>query len=118
MVRAVLRMSHRLRPTNIYQAIVSGLRTIAPFPNHDDVCRSVDETSVPTELVKDRKMLIACPKHEIGALEDRIRQGAKVIAHAKHWTVLDILKPYSSKRSGYSDQLSKKNRGYDDHHVW
>ena len=63
---------------------------------------------MPKALVKDGKMLIACPKHEIGALEDRIRQGARVIAHAKHWTVLDISKPSSSKRSGYSDQLSNK----------
>ena len=70
------------------KAINSGLRTIAPFPNPDDVCRSVDETSVPAELVKDGKMLIACPKHEMGALGDRIRQGARVVAHAKHWTLL------------------------------
>ena len=68
----------------------------------------MNETSVPTELVNDGKMLIACPKYEIGALEDRIRQGARVIAHAKHWTILDISKPSSSKRSGYSDKLSKK----------
>ena len=90
------------------EAIDSGLLTIAPFPNRDDVCRSVDETSVPAELVKDGKMLIACPKHEMGALEDRIREGARVVAHAKHWTVLNISKPSGLKLSGYSDQLSKK----------
>lgn len=90
------------------EAIDSGLRTIAPFPNPDDVCRSVDETYVPAEWVKDDNILIACPKHEMGALEDRIREGARVVAHAKHWTVLDISKASVSNRSGYSDQLSKK----------
>lgn len=73
-------------------AIDSGIRTIAPYPRHDDVCQTVDETSVPKELVKQGKVLIACPKHEMGALSDRIRQGASVVAHAKHWTLLHASK--------------------------
>lgn len=71
-------------------ALDSGLKTLAPYPNADDVCRIVDETSVPNVLVKQGKSLIACPKHEFGALEDRIKEGAAVIAHAKHWSVLRV----------------------------
>ena len=71
-------------------ALDSGLKTLAPYPNADDVCRVVDETTVPNVLVKQGKSLIACPKHEFGALEDRIKEGAVVIAHAKHWSVLRV----------------------------
>jgi hypothetical protein len=34
--------------------------------------------------------LIACPKHEKGALEDRMAEGARVVGHARHWTLLQV----------------------------
>ena len=73
-------------------AIDSGLRILKPYPNPDDVCGVVDKTSLPTELAAKYGQLIACPKHEKGALGDRIREGAIVVAHAKHWTVLKVSK--------------------------
>ena len=36
------------------------------------------------------RYLIASPKHENGAIADRRKAGAHIVAHAKHWTILRI----------------------------
>jgi hypothetical protein len=79
-------------------AIASGLRILKPYPNPDDVCGVMDKTSLPTELAAKYGQLIACPKHEKGALGDRTREGAIVVAHAKHWIVLRVSKTAKPKK--------------------
>ena len=101
-------------------AIDSGFRTLKPHPNPDDVCAVVDKASLPTELAAKYGQLIACPKHEKGALGDRIREGAIVVAHAKHWTVLRVSKTPKPKKKTANNQ-SQKNANttiisYDDFH--
>ena len=97
-------------------AIDSGLRILKLYPNPDDVCGVVDKTSLPTELAAKYGQLIACPKHEKGALGDRIREGAIVVAHAKHWTVLKVSKTPKPKKKN-SRQSKPKNWEFDDYFL-
>lgn len=68
----------------------SGLVGIRPYPNPNDVCQVVGENNTTAEFLDDSLLLIACPKHEKGALEDRLREGARVVGYSKHWTLLHI----------------------------
>jgi hypothetical protein len=72
------------------EAQISGLSAKQPYPNPDDICQIIRENDAIREPVDDGSFLIACPKHERGALSDRKKEGAKVIGHAKHWTILTV----------------------------
>ena len=87
------------------EASLSGLRTLAPYPNHDDVCQTIDKKTLPEELATRDDMMIACPKHETGAIGDRRSEGAKIVAYAKHWTVLSI----RSKKSNTATAGDRSN---------
>ena len=94
--------------THIYtDAIDPGLGIQKPYPNLDGVCGVVDKASLPIELAEKYGQLIACPKHQKGALGVRIREGAIVVAHAKHWTVLRISKIPKSKKKTVDNQSPK-----------
>ena len=101
-------------------AFESGFRILKPYPNPDDVCAVVDKTSLPTELAEKYGQLIACPKHEKGALGDRIREGAIVVAHAKHWSVLKVSttpKPATRTVENQSQKIENTTIiSYDDFH--
>lgn len=71
------------------EAHFSNLKTIAPYPTDNDVCETVASTRTVEALVRDGYILIACPKHEKGAISDRLLEGAQVIAQARHWTILE-----------------------------
>ncbi|MFL4469718.1 hypothetical protein ACERZ8_07490 [Tateyamaria armeniaca] len=68
----------------------SGLVAVRPFPGPDDVCVVVGENDLTREFLDDSATLIGCPKHETGAIADRAAQGARVVAHARHWTLLSV----------------------------
>ena len=68
----------------------SGLSSVRPYPNPDDVCQVIRENEAIREPVSNGTFLIACPKHERGAIRDRLNEGAEVIGHAKHWTVMVV----------------------------
>jgi hypothetical protein len=77
--------------TNAYtNAAESGLQAVRPYPHPDDVCVVVGENDTVRELLDHEYLLIACPKHEQGAIADRVREGADIVAHAKHWSLLQI----------------------------
>lgn len=77
--------------TNSYTEIsASGLVSIRPYPNPDDVCETIKTPTALADQIEDGSFLIACPKHERGAISDRIDEGALVIAHAKHWSILEV----------------------------
>lgn len=69
---------------------LSGLRAIAPYPNPDDVCQLLAPNHYTDPMREEGHELIACPKHERGAIEDRRRDGARIVAYAKHWAILSI----------------------------
>ncbi|MDA7826709.1 hypothetical protein N9A67_00635 [Rhodobacteraceae bacterium] len=66
----------------------SGLIAVRPYPNPDDVCQVIAKNKLVEPLFTMAKTLIACPKHETGAIGDRRNEGARVLGQAKHWTVL------------------------------
>lgn len=68
----------------------SGIVALRPFPNPEDVCQVIAPSNLPDELNDDDLLLIGCPKHEEGAIEDRQRDGAKVVGQTRHWTLLQI----------------------------
>lgn len=69
----------------------SGLRVRNPFPNPDDVCVSLYTNSMIKPFESNGHFLIACPKHEIGAIGDRkVKQKAQIVGNAKHWVVMRV----------------------------
>ena len=76
----------------------SGLRALAQFPREDSVCIYLDSSARTKPFESEDTLLIACPKHERGAIGDNIAQvEAKVVANAKHWTLLSV--PVKGTRS-------------------
>ncbi|MEE3361694.1 MAG: hypothetical protein VX248_17225 [Pseudomonadota bacterium] len=74
--------------TNYTDPHASGLSAVRPFPTPADVCQVVREHEAIREPATDGSFLVACPKHERGALENRVAEGGTIIGHAKHWTIL------------------------------
>ena len=72
------------------KASESGLSVGSAYPRANDVCRVANENAITAELVQDDHFLIACPKHERGAIEERRAEGGVIVFHAKHWSVLRI----------------------------
>lgn len=69
----------------------SGLIAGNPFPKKGDVCVSLNSNSVTEPLEVEDHFLIACPKHEIGAIQDRESQhNAKMVGSANDWVVLSL----------------------------
>lgn len=82
--------------TNSYtQPEQSGLRSYKAYPGSDDVCVSLRSNRLIAPFELDGHIIIACPKHEVGAIADRkLQQQAKIVGNAKHWVVLRVpLKP-------------------------
>ena len=68
----------------------SGLFTVRPFPKSDDVCQVIGENDLTSGFLDDASILIGCPKHERGAIAERLAEGGQVVGHAKHWTLLSM----------------------------
>ena len=66
----------------------SQLSAIRPYPNNDDVCMTLQTNNITRKLVSANAVLIGCPKHEKGAISARLREGATIVDHAQHWSVL------------------------------
>ena len=69
---------------------LSGLRAKSPYPNPDDVCQLLHPNRYTDPVREEERDLIACPKHEENAIADRRKAGARIVAHAKHWSILSI----------------------------
>jgi len=69
----------------------SGLITHSPFPNPDDVCVTLNSNSLIKPFETKAHFLIACPKHEKGAIGDReVQQKARVIGNTRHWVLMRV----------------------------
>ena len=75
---------------NYTEASRSGLKTVRPYPSPDDVCQLLRVNRAVEDLVVEDRTLIACPKHEKGALADRRRAGARVVGNSTHWVILSV----------------------------
>ena len=70
---------------------ISGLNARQPFPGPHDVCVVLNSNALADQFELENHFLIACPDHEKGAIDDRIRlQQAEVAGHAKHWVVMRV----------------------------
>ena len=74
--------------SNYTEPHASGLSAVRPFPTPADVCQVIRENDAIREPATDGSFLVACPKHERGALQNRKAEGATIVGHTKHWTVL------------------------------
>ena len=69
----------------------AGLVAGNPFPNSGDVCVSLKNNEVTKPLEDAGHILIACPAHEKGAIEDRIsEQDAEVALNVDNWLVMRV----------------------------
>lgn len=66
----------------------SGLVSGRAYPNPEDVCRVIGENDLTRGYLDDSQLLIGCPKHERGAIADRLQEGARIVGSAAHWTLL------------------------------
>ena len=66
----------------------SGLVSGPAYPNDNDVCRVIGENDLTRDFLDDSRLLIGCPKHERGAIADRLGEGAVIVGQAQHWTLL------------------------------
>lgn len=72
---------------------LSGLSEQSKYPGIDDVCVLLNSNELIQPFELQNHFLIACPKHEEGAIEDRKRQQkAAVVANAKHWAIMRVAK--------------------------
>ena len=76
--------------TNYTEPSASGLSAVKPYPTPASVCQVIRENDAIRVAPNDGTFLVACPKHEAGALMDLTTQGATVVGHARHWTVLSV----------------------------
>lgn len=68
----------------------SGLIAVRPFPGPRDVCQVVGENDTTRDFLDDSATLIACPANELGAIEDRVNDGAVMVARANDWWLLSV----------------------------
>lgn len=85
-------LNHSATPTTSHytKPIASGLQAIRPYPTQHDVCQTIKEDPDIRVAATDGTFLIACPKHEKGAISDRRAEGAQILGHSRHWTVLSV----------------------------
>ena len=68
----------------------SGLSVVRPYPTSSDVCQLLRQNKNTAVLELEDVRLIACPKHEEGAISDRQGEGARVVGNATHWVILRL----------------------------
>ena len=69
----------------------SGLLVSQPFPAQEDVCISLDSNAATEPFDVPDHFIIACPQHEVGAINDRKReQSAEILGLQGSWTLLRV----------------------------
>lgn len=69
----------------------AGLLVAHPYPAKEDICVSLNSNTVTKPFEMMDHFLIACPQHEVGAIEDRKReQNAEIVGLQNSWTILRV----------------------------
>ena len=76
--------------TNYAKLYFAGLCTLRGYPTRSDVCKSLKVTANISKYKRKGFRLIACPRHERGAVRDRVKEGALVVGRGGKWSVLRI----------------------------
>lgn len=69
----------------------SGLIAVRPYPDMDDVCQVIGENDLTNRYLEHTTTLIGCPVHEIGAIQDRLQEGAVQQDVVGQWLLLSAL---------------------------
>ncbi|MEE9454413.1 MAG: hypothetical protein V3V13_08540 [Paracoccaceae bacterium] len=68
----------------------SGLIGVRPYPTQIDVCEVIGESASTSQFLGDSAILIGCPLHETGAIQDRIAEGGRKVATSGSWVLLSV----------------------------
>lgn len=68
----------------------SGLVGVRPYPGARDVCRVIGESAATVDLLDHTELLIGCPATELGAIEDRVAEGAILQTRVGEWWLLSV----------------------------
>lgn len=66
----------------------SGLISVRPFPYDNDVCQVLGRNEKTATYFEDASVVIGCPTHEGGAIDDRVSEGAQPVATVGAWAIL------------------------------
>jgi len=67
-----------------------GLVSVRPYPTPADVCQVIGESPPVAEYLDDASLLIGCPTHEAGAMEDRRGEGAVPVGLVGRWMLFSV----------------------------
>ncbi|MGB0900451.1 hypothetical protein [Halocynthiibacter sp.] len=68
----------------------SGLKGLRPYPTGNDVCERIGENALTNPYLDDSALLIGCPAHETGAIEDRLAEGGEALQQIGDWVLISI----------------------------
>ncbi|MEE9389594.1 MAG: hypothetical protein V3U96_13405 [Paracoccaceae bacterium] len=68
----------------------SGLVAVRPYPTVNDVCQVIGESEATANFLDHTATLIGCPVHEVGAIADRMAEGAVKVGQVGSWVLLSI----------------------------
>jgi hypothetical protein len=57
----------------------SGLVSVQPYPQPNGVCQILGESPATVDYLDHSAISIGCPDHDLGAIEDRKTEGAKIV---------------------------------------
>ena len=68
----------------------SGLVSVQPYPQPNGVCQILGESPATVDYLDHSAISTGCPDHDLGAIEDRKTEGAKIVGKVNSWTLLQI----------------------------
>lgn len=92
------------------EPIESGLVVSRPYPGPAHICRVVRETTLTAPYVRKDMVLIACPKHEVGAISDRMAEGAIMAAFGKYWVLLQMPLEADQNEAGSDEEPNQTDK--------
>ena len=68
----------------------SGLPGVRPYPGPEDICQVIGENELTGEYLDHTATLVGCPKHETGAIADRLAEGGMQVDEVGAWVLISI----------------------------
>lgn len=69
---------------------VDGLVALAPYPRRGGICLELEITETVSHLEQDGTFLIACPEHQVGAIDARKDVGGRRAGIVNGWYILRL----------------------------